>query len=154
MKANTELVVLRTEDNKQWGVNAEYLIIGDVMLYLKGSQRIALMEPQLPYMYLPRSDFEQFTINLVREFPNVHCSMKEGTCYFARRCDKVEKNGVKMEIRLYDFKNRRFDMDWVIDDLVIWGDEIGDSVDKCFVPVFLSADTNPSDQWYIGNIMT
>lgn len=45
LKANTELTVLRTEDNRQWGVNAEYLIIGDVMLYLKGSQRIALIEP-------------------------------------------------------------------------------------------------------------
>ena len=49
------------------------------------------------------------------------------------------------KLRLFDFKRRRFDMNWTIEDILIWGDEIGDSVDKCFVPIFLSADTNPSD---------
>jgi len=48
-----------------------------------------------------------------------------------------------LKIRLFDFKNGRFDMEWVINEMFIWGDDIGDSRDKCYAPVFLGADTNP-----------
>jgi hypothetical protein len=44
-------------------------------------------------------------------------------------------------------------MEWIIDDLFIWGVDIGSQVDRCYVPVFLGADTNPQDKWYMGNIM-
>ena len=107
----------------------------------------------MPYLYLPKSDFQEFANALLVEHPNVHCSMKEGACYFARRCDKVEKKQVKMITKLFDFEDQVFWMDWIIDDMLVWGDDLGDSADKCFVPVFLSDDTNPQDKWYMGNIL-
>lgn len=60
---------------------------------------------------------------------------------------------VKIKTELFDFENQVFKMEWIIHDILVWGDDLDDSVDKCYVPVFLSADSNPSDRWYMGNIL-
>ena len=37
------------------------MVIGDRLLYTPGgSERIAVIEPQLPYLYLPVGDFKDF----------------------------------------------------------------------------------------------
>ena len=36
LKANTKLTILRTEDNRQWGINADRLRVGDILLNLEG----------------------------------------------------------------------------------------------------------------------
>lgn len=58
LAANTKLTVLRTDKNNQWGLNAASMVIGERLLYTPGgNERIAVIEPQLPYLYLPTGDY-------------------------------------------------------------------------------------------------
>lgn len=104
-------------------------------------------------MYLPRADFESFIDAFQSQYDTAHCSMRDGSCYFPRGCDKVDTLDLQIKVRLFDFLNARFDIILDIKDLLVWGDELGHSDDRCYVPVFMSADTNPKDKWYFGNII-
>lgn len=46
--------------------------------------KTALIEPQHPYMYLPRSDYSGFVKAALRVFSDIRC--RQEYCYFEKRC--------------------------------------------------------------------
>jgi len=61
------------------------------MMDFAGSGRKVIIEPQLPYMYIPKRDFKTFTKEFEHLFGDrkVKCDVNKGTCYWLKSCDRV-----------------------------------------------------------------
>ena len=57
-----------------------------------------------------------------------------------------------MDVKLFDFNNKVFDVTIKTEELFISGVEVGSSADRCYVPVFRSSPPNPQTEWYFGNL--
>lgn len=144
------LKVFKTLATNTWSLRANNFKLGTQTLSHTGYRQVSL-EPQLPYLYLPNADFQQFREKLTKIIGTPICSYGDNVCKFQSPCPGnpfASKMGMK--IRIYDTIRA---MDYTIDgaDLLIPAKNLGDSADHCYVGVFKS--TNADQQtWYLGNL--
>lgn len=53
IKEGEKLTYIQTKNSTSWGLSANYFIVFDHTIWTDNTPKTALIEPQLPYMYLP-----------------------------------------------------------------------------------------------------
>jgi hypothetical protein len=105
---------------------------------------------QLPYMYLPYSDWVSFAEAMAQFNLNIQCSPLHNYCKFKLPCNNVALNQWFLEFELFDDStSNRYALPST-NAFLISGEKLGDSVNTCYLPVFQS---NYDDgTMYIGNL--
>lgn len=109
-----------------------------------------MIDPQLPYVYLPRAEFISFGQAIQSIYGVAVCSESEGTCFFDTPCNEVTRYNITTQIRLFDNVNGYADLAMENADNFLDGENVFDSQNKCFIPVFMHEGVG--DMWYLGNI--
>lgn len=112
--------------------------------------KTVLIEPQHPYMYVPRYDYAGFVRAAVRVFKDIRC--RQEYCYFEKRCSDVDQSK-DLRVQVFSLNPRViYNFKFSSDRMLIPGSEVGDSDDKCYLAVF-GQDEAKQDAWYIGNVI-
>jgi hypothetical protein len=49
-----------------------------------------MIDPQLPYIYLPDADFKTFQVEMETKYPEIDCSSTLNRCKFEKSCSEVK----------------------------------------------------------------
>ena len=131
------LRVFKTIAINSWSLRANNLKLGVEALKTSGYRQISL-EPQLPYLYMPDADFDEFRLKLNKIIGTPVCAYGDNLCKFQSPCPGnqwASKIGIK--IRIYDAEAAT---DYHVDgrDLLVPSKNFGDDADHCYVAVFRS----------------
>lgn len=81
IKPGEQLTWMHTKENDSWALAARFMIVFDETVQMEADQpRVILIEPQMPYMYLPEFEFASFAQNAMDVYPDLKC--KRTYCYF------------------------------------------------------------------------
>jgi hypothetical protein len=73
--------------------------------HLLGINMVVRLEPQLPYIYLPKAQYENFTSYVNHKYKDIYnepvCSYSKKACVFPESCDRVD-NTILMTFSLND----------------------------------------------------
>ena len=86
-----------------------------------------LIEPQLPYLYIPGPDFLDWMGNLAKLYPNVHCNFNKGSCMFLESCETVHKKASYVKFIIGDTVKDTFNIIIRLESTFTSGDQFGDS---------------------------
>lgn len=127
-------------------------MIGNSTLKLPAGARFALVEPQVPYLYVPSSDYATVVDGLkeIYQSQGLNCSTTGGYCYFPVKCESVSNNLNNLTVSV-GRENQTFTFTMSIYDLLLSGTEFGHGGDSCYIPIFESPNTQ-GDTWYLGNL--
>ena len=127
---------------------------------LTESSRIRF-EPQLPYLYLPRDYYRDFTKAIKKLFSDTElyghdeiCNTATNTCKFNVSCDKLIKKKIQFGFRIYDSARDLYLYIDTTKDMYLSGEHFGTHNDQCYIPVFDHKKTaaDDLDRVYIGNM--
>ena len=155
---NEHLVILRTIDETTWAVWGEDIRIGEWQLSkkMKGTKRRVIIEPQYPYIYIPKDDFDLISGVLSKIYTGtpIHCKPKAGVCYFSSSCDKVQNKDKDIQIELFDSVQTQLVLLLSNEQTFIPGSKVGSVDSKCYIPIFKNSLGTETDQetWYLGNL--
>ena len=83
-----KLTWMETLNTDSWALAAKFMIIFDETVRMTADNpRIILIEPQMPYMYLPEYEFASFTTNVLNVYREKGVKCKRDYCYFESSCD-------------------------------------------------------------------
>jgi hypothetical protein len=92
--------MIHTEDTSTWRVRLSKSLVGGNTLVFD-SARFVLIEPQLPYLYLPENDFKIVANKLAGIYEDIICSYStKHVCYFNKQCRNVKDQGETMVMNL------------------------------------------------------
>jgi hypothetical protein len=115
----------------------------------KGS-RTAIIEPSLPYVYIPNSDFltliEHMAITYQKQF---RCSYNDKICYSDSPCDR--SRNVMFDFELGTEAHQKYSVKMNVYDFFVNGGKVGMSDNQCVLGIFPVEDGS-QDIWYLGNI--
>lgn len=144
------MVVYRTKSLSSWALRGRKVQVNGHDL-TGGKEREIQFDMQLPYIYLPYSDWLQFSQKIAEFNLNIVCNYNENYCRFNQPCSEVQLNEWFFSFELFDNlvsnnyifpSNNRF---------LIPGDVIGSLSNQCYLPVFQSGFKD--DVVYLGNFM-
>jgi len=145
------LKTVNTRSVDSWKIALNTAVVGERRINLSDKERSVIIEPQLPYMYLPTSDFKEWTRILAEIYPNVVCNTNiQGACSFKKACSSVEDHGYGIKLMIGP-SDAEYEVDIPLRDLMITGNLVGASDDSCYIPIFQSVNTE-DDVWYLGNL--
>ena len=67
-----DLRIYQTVNDRSWAVRSTYASINSRDIYLE--DRELLIDPQIPYIYLPARDFYLYSINIVKAQSTIRCT--------------------------------------------------------------------------------
>lgn len=103
-----------------------------------------VIDPQLPYLYVPITDFTRIAIALVLSFNarSLRCQDEYfgNRCIFNTKCEDVPDVGADINLTMVDHSEGHIETGWVIKqkDLLIDGSVFGDTEDSCHFAIMRS----------------
>ena len=85
IKDGEQLTYIQTRNSTTWGLSAAYFIVFDHTIYTDSTPKVALIEPQYPYLYIPQHEFESFRGAVNDVYKDANCKLTY--CYFSKPCD-------------------------------------------------------------------
>lgn len=84
--------------------------------------------------------------------PDLSCSIIDGFCQFNSKCEDVpQKSNNKWNIKIIDSTHANdFDLEFLLEELLIPGHLVGKTDNICVVSVFKSGTTKGSNVWLFG----
>jgi len=146
------LTYLQTVNATSWGLAGQFLILDGRTIMSDGSvKKTVLIEPQLPYLYLPQYDIGSFVREAALTFDGISCHSTY--CRYDYSCDKVKIGDKKLYIQVFSSAANRMQYNLEFDSkrLLIPGTEVGDSENTCYLAVF--GQNAKQDAWYFGNVI-
>jgi len=61
--------MIKTADDKSWGLKLNSAKLGDEQLEITDPSTQVLIEPMVPYIYLPMRDFEKYQFLVEKAYP-------------------------------------------------------------------------------------
>ena len=156
IKDGGSLKMMKTRNMGTWAVDLHSVKLFDYDFEFENDETFIIYEPQLPYLYLPEEDFMTFVIKASNHFgpSNINCNYNHGGfCYFYESCESAKikyREGNLLNLGIGDFTGKAFTIKTFLDEILIPGNLLGETKDKCFLGVFKSTETN-QDTWYMGN---
>jgi len=145
------LTMVKTEGVDKWLIAIQGTTVGATVVDMSDISRSLMIEPQLPYMYLPPDDFKKWAQMLSLIYSDVICNTNtKGTCYFNKNCNHVVDHNYNINLSVGPV-GEAFEIDVKLRQLMISGNLVGDSSDSCYIPIFKSENTE-KDVWYLGNL--
>ena len=81
-----DLAIFKTINDRSWAIKSTGAWIGGHGLY--SDDREFLVDPQIPYIYLPAFIFQQYTYAVLRQSDIFRCSDNYNhDCYVSKPCD-------------------------------------------------------------------
>ena len=102
-------------------------------------------------MYVPADDFTAVAEVLSSVDRSIQCHPQDGVCYFPRPCSGEAENSHQFIVQVYDLEYSTFDIKLDLDTVYISGSEIGQSSNRCYIPIFKNLHGG-QDVWYLGNL--
>lgn len=157
LKPGSKLELIRTPDKGSWDLRANFIEIGTEKL---AEASMIRFEPQLPYLYLPRTYYRAFVEAIQKLYSDESlygdkdiCDETENICRFDAPCDEVDKKKIEFGIRIYDEeRDIHYKIDW--SEMYLSGEHFGGNGDECYIPVFDHGKSKDSDAnlVYVGNL--
>ena len=150
------LTWLHTKENDSWGLAAKFMIVFDETVRMEGNDpRVILIEPQMPYMYLPKAEFKHFAENLKNVYEDIKC--KATFCYFEKSCENVnEPDEEKIRIQIFSpGTGDDFELKISLERLLVKNFDpkaTQEDLDMCYLGVF-PQNEGRQDVWYLGNLI-
>jgi len=94
--------MFKTASLNTWTLRANSFFVGDKRIEVV-RERFVSLEPQLPFLYIPDSDFSKFREQLNNIIGTPICSYSDNVCKFQAPCsENTWKDKIGMKIRLFD----------------------------------------------------
>ena len=119
--------MLKSANVDTWAVRFYQLEVNSLIWKMPQKTRYMLIEPQLPYLYIPGPDFLDWMGNLAKLYPNVHCNFNKGTCMFLESCETVHKKASYVKFIIGDTVKDTFDIIIRLEATFTSGEAFGDS---------------------------
>ena len=81
------------------------------------------------------------------------CNTIKGMCWFSSPCSKVVSKQHSLFLRLYDSVGGQFAINLNDQELLISGSQVGDTDDRCYIPIFFPFADGPAGVWKLGGIV-
>jgi hypothetical protein len=146
---NNDLFKSFRTDSKHWKIPAKTFKIGFTDLTIAGNRSISL-DPAYPYMYLPTSDFAVVAERINTLSKAKVCNLSKGNCMIEESCDRVNKVNISMQISI----SAEPWSNVVIpnEHMYIPGDQLNDTPNRCYIPIFKQNLTDQTGNWIMGQI--
>ena len=69
---SSNLTVISTIDAKNWALNVSDILLEGNGIHQK--KNVLYIEPSLPYLYLPESEWQLFSMQIEAKYPNIKCN--------------------------------------------------------------------------------
>ena len=113
------------------------------------NQATVLIEPSLPFMYVPESEFTTFINSVNDAFPHLKCVYANGYCYSNEPCNTYTYDKNKRIKFTLGSQEHPYEID--VDQFMISGSAVGGSENTCILAFFKYSV--PGDKtWYFGNL--
>ncbi len=146
----SSMSMYKTIDKTTWKINGkEFQANGHDLT--SHQDRKVLFDMQLPYLYLPEYDFTSLQIAMAQFNLNIICSSSKNYCKFEQQCSDVNFATWYLKFSLFDDVTGNTYSIPVTKNYMISGDQLGDSANTCYLPVFKS-DQGAQDTWFVGNL--
>ena len=124
---DTEELETFRSDTSGWHIPATSYKVGYIPVPNSRSRKLTL-NPELPYLYLPASDFAGISERINTIMAEEVC--KGSMCRYDTPCD--QRANISLQIQITDTKTAVIPND----QMYIPGDKLGDSADRCYLPLF------------------
>jgi hypothetical protein len=141
-----DFTYLKTVDDSSWTLQSTKAVMGQLPIYNMAapSTKKLVIDPQLPYLYVPIHDFTRISIALVLSFNarSLRCTDEYfgNRCIFNTKCEDVPDVGADINLTMVDQSEGHVETGWVIKqkDLLIDGSVFGDTEDSCHFAIMRS----------------
>jgi len=130
------MAVYRTIDKTKWSIYGEHFKANG---HKVAEMREISFDMQLPYLYIPKTDFLNFAVSLAIFDVGIKCSSKENSCKYKKPCDQVDMKTWYLAFDIYDSEIRNNYAIPSSSNFLINGDLLGDP-GTCYLPVFESVN--------------
>lgn len=144
------LAVYRTKSLNKWSLKGGNISVNK-HVPLSGEREFQF-KFQLPYLYLPPSDFKYFAEKMSIFNLNLRCNVRDNYCKFKKSCDKVSLSTWYLAFDLSDDAgtSNTYSLPST-NQFLVPGTTFGDTSDTCYLPVFSSQ--RGDGVWYVGNMI-
>lgn len=63
--------------------------LGEQDIFPGNNIRYSIIDPQLPFIYIPESDFNTLRDHMLRTYPDILCPSGDTYCLWEKTCDQV-----------------------------------------------------------------
>lgn len=83
-----QLTYMKTVSTNSWAIRAHAMHLAGSQVKLTTADRAALIQPLLPYTYIPKADFQNFRLEALMKYATrgLHCTNID--CYFEKPCNE------------------------------------------------------------------
>lgn len=151
---------LKTKSRESWELRGYAMVVYHSQVATGPTPKVALIEPQLPYLYIPDEDWMSFidAVLFSYESDGVRCSSHY--CYFEKRCNEIDTATLQQkQVRIIVFdeagtetSSNKFHIKIGGDKLFIPGGQVGLDDNRCILGAFKQTEGR-QDAWYLGNIV-
>lgn len=143
-----KLRMIETLEPDSWGVKVSDAKLGKDALEIKNLETQVLIEPMVPYIYLPVDDFRSYQTLIERVYPfQVNCSLDRRVCFFTQDCEALIKQDTEFSFKL----GVDLPINMKLEDLFTEGMKVDGTFDTCYIPIFLSEHADQT-KWLLGNV--
>lgn len=118
-------------------MNGQFIILDEFTVETDPNvQKTCLIEPQLPYLYLPKYDYLSLARQVATSFKGIGCHFTY--CKWDYACKYVDIGDKKLIIKMFSEAANKMGYDLEFDKarLLIPGQDLGDSSNTCYLSVF------------------
>lgn len=128
----------KTRSTSSWGIEGHSFTFQD---YEVNADRDFLIDPQYPFVYIPKVDWKRFRTKLG---PNV-ASQQHNWIKFTQRCENMPSSKYDVKFNLPGGRS----ITLYGKDLLVSGKQIGTGIDNCYLGIFMS-ESPDQKTWFVG----
>mmetsp|Transcript_8602 Transcript_8602/g.14529 ORF Transcript_8602/g.14529 Transcript_8602/m.14529 type:complete len:242 (+) Transcript_8602:551-1276(+) len=152
IKDGAKLEMFRTNNNGNWMLGVESYQFNKMDLVDSTQTRYVFLEPQLPFIYIPDSDFKTFRTVMKNSYPNIECDTSKNYCRFLEKCEDVRTADQDFDLVIKDVTGKTVNYQINEQDMLIPGSTLKESDNTCYIAIFNSAVKNSDNSLYLGDI--
>lgn len=148
------LTYMKTESTDSWGIKALAMRLAGSSVRLASPQRTALIQPLVPYTYIPKADFLNFKQAALLKFGTRGLRCSHIDCYFEKPCNETlpRLGDLELEVELYHGfpKMVKSKLSIRAERLLVSGQTLQKPEERCYLAVFGQAALD-QHTWYLGS---
>jgi len=87
----SDITYMKTKTPKSWELRGYAMVVYHSQVATGPTPKVVLIEPQLPYLYIPNEDWFGFMDAVLLSYEGDGARCSGSYCYFEKRCSSLDK---------------------------------------------------------------
>ena len=142
IKPGSEITYLKTKSRSTWELRGDVMVVYHSQVATGPTPKVALIEPQLPYLYIPSEDWLGFIDAVLFSYDSDGVKCSSHYCYFDKNCNDIDRGTLQektVRVIVFDEEDgisNKFHIKIGGDKLFIPGEQVGLDNNRCILGAF------------------